>query len=146
MSSSDLADVLGLESFDLKHTGNVGDEELKAWADSALQRSRFSKIKGRVKVKGRTSISPGDVIELAGVGDQFNGNAYVVAVRQEMSRSTWTTNIEFGLDPEPYCEKGSHQYLGAAGLLPPVSGLQIGVVNALEGDPTAKTVSKLKFQ
>jgi Rhs element Vgr protein len=144
MSSADLSKVLGLDSFDLKHTGHVGDEELKAWADSALQRSRFSKIKGRVKIKGRTSIAPGDVIELGGVGDQFNGNAYVVAVSQEMSRQTWTTNIEFGLDPEPYCEKGTHKYLGAAGLLPPVSGLQIGVVNALEGDPESEERVQVK--
>lgn len=144
LSTTDLSDVVGLESYDLKHTGSVNDEELQAWADGVLQRSRFAKVRGRVKCQGFADIKPGDILELAGVGEQFNGDAYVAAVRQELTPQNWTTNIQFGLDPELYCKKVNPHSTSASGLLPPINGLQIGIVNALEDDPDGEDRVQVK--
>ena len=52
ISGDDLAAVIGLESFQMQHGGLLADEELQAWTDAGLMRSRLSKIQGRVKILG----------------------------------------------------------------------------------------------
>ena len=135
LAAAGLAEVIGLDALNMRHTGQVADGELKAWADARLLKSRLSKIVGRVKCQGFGDIKPGHMLELKGVGDRFNGNAFVGAVRHQINARNWETNIQFGYNPQWFAE--SHDVLDtpAAGLLPAVRGLQIGVVTKLEADP-----------
>lgn len=137
LSGPELADVIGLEELLLQHSGKISDDELKAWSDAKLMRSRLSKIKGKVKIRGFSEIKPGDVIELEGFGDRFNGVAFVSAIAHRISaNSNWFTDIEFGLDKDWFAITYDDIVdKPAAGLVPAVQGLQIGVVTNIHEDP-----------
>lgn len=136
-TASDLAGVIGLEEVPLQHSGKVADDELKAWSDAKLMRSRLSKIKGKVKIQGFSDIKPGHVIELAGFGDRFNGVAFVSSVAHRMSaEEAWFTDIEFGLDKDWFTDiYNDIVEKPASGLVPAIHGLQIGVVTNIHEDP-----------
>ncbi len=135
LKESELAKVIGLSELTLQHTGQVVDQELQAWADAQLVKSHLAKIVGRVKIEGFSEIKPGQLIELNGVGDRFNGTAYVAGVRQELVDGTWYTHVQFGLPPEWFSQRQHIVAPSASGLLPAMHGLQIGVVTKLEADP-----------
>ena len=137
LTSSDLANVIGLEELPLQHSGKITDNELKAWSDAKLMRSRLSKIKGKVKIQGFSDIKPGDVIELAGFGDRFNGVAFVSAIGHRMSTDNpWSTEIEFGLDKNWFTDNYNDIVeKPASGLVPAIHGLQIGIVTNIHEDP-----------
>ncbi len=135
ITSSDLSGVIGLDSFTMKHTGAVISDELQQWADAKMLKSRYAKIRGRVKCQGFADVKPGTVIELNGVGDRFNGKAYVSAIRHQINKDNWDTDIQFGLNPEWYSKNPDITDTRACGLVPAISGLQIGVVTQLENDP-----------
>jgi Rhs element Vgr protein len=133
LSGADLSDVIGLSDFRLQHSGNVDDQELQAWADSKLLRSRLSKIQGQVKIKGHNIIKPGDMVNLDGFGSRFNGKAFVSSVYHEISpNQKWFTHLGLGLDSRFI----SHLYddileVPASGIIPAIKGLHIGKVTEL---------------
>ncbi|HSF53861.1 MAG TPA: type VI secretion system tip protein VgrG, partial [Algoriphagus sp.] len=99
LSGSDLADVIGLSDFRLQHSGGLDDQELQAWADAKMMRSRLSKIQGQVKILGDNTLKPGDMVSLAGFGNRFNGKAFVSSVYHEISPNRkWFTHLGLGLD------------------------------------------------
>ncbi len=136
LSGDDLAKVIGLEQFELRHAGQLKDTELQSWVDTQWLKSQLSKIRGRIKIQGVSIVRPGNVLEMKGAGDRFNGKVFISGVQHDINPQNWETNIEVGLSPNWFCEeyddisvKPSH------GLIPAVNGLQIGLVTALEGDP-----------
>jgi Rhs element Vgr protein len=135
LAPADLASVAGGDALVLRHGGGLGQGELQAWADSRLQRERLAKVRGRARCQGLASARPGTVMSLAGVGQRFEGKLYVSGVRHCVSGGNWETDVQFGLDPRQFAAAFQLAPLPAAGLLPAVSGLQVGVVSALEGDP-----------
>jgi Rhs element Vgr protein len=124
------SDVLGVSEYLLQHPGKVEDGELTAWASSKLLRSRMAKIKGRVRIYGTNAVKPGDMIKLGGVGNRFNGPAFVSSVTHSYSvNSTWYTDINFGFSQEWFYEKYDNIVdRPASGLLPAINGLVTGIV------------------
>lgn len=135
LKGSDLAEIIGLSSFELHHSGQVLDEELQAWADAQLLKSRLAKIRGRVKIQGFPDVNPGSVIELGGVGTNFNGKVFVSAVGHSINKGIWTTDVQFGLREKWFSKEEDIMDTPASGLLPGVCGLQVGIVSQLEEDP-----------
>ncbi len=135
LQGSALADVIGLDEYKLRHSGNVLAAELKAWADACLMRSRLAKIIGRAKFQGFADIKPGVLVQVAGVGERFNGKVFITAARHEIIDGGWYTHAQFGLSPDWFSTKPDVSSPAAGGLLPAIEGLQIGKVVALEGDP-----------
>jgi len=136
ISGSDLAGAVSPDSFEMHHSGYLLEQELQDWVDGLMLRSRLAKTRGRVRVTGFSGINPGDMAKLDGVGDRWNGNVYVTAVRQDVTEGSWDTQIQFGLDPERYSETYKNiDDRQAAGLIGSVHGLQIGVVVQLGNDP-----------
>lgn len=136
LAGSDLTDVVGLETFELKHSGKVTDAELQSWADATLLRSRMAKIRGRVKFQGFSAIKPGQTLEINGVGERFTGKVFVAGINHDISRNGWETDVEFGLSPKWFMRQFDDiSGMPASELLPGIHGLHIGVVVALEGDP-----------
>ncbi|MFA8436122.1 MAG: type VI secretion system tip protein VgrG [Marinifilaceae bacterium] len=135
--AADMAGVAGPKELLLQHTGRVTNDELRAWAGAQMMRSRLAKIRGKVKIQGFSNISPGDIIELAGFGDRFNGVAFVSSISHRVtSKSIWYTDIEFGLDKDWFANRYSNiMDLPAAGMVPGVHGLQVGVVTNIHEDP-----------
>jgi Rhs element Vgr protein len=134
VAASDLAEAAGGETAGQAHGGSLTSDELQAWADAGLLKSRLARIQGRAKCIGFGAIQAGDMLELAGMGARFNGRALVSGVRHEFGGGTWTTELQFGGDPRWFLDQHPPAPPAAA-LIPPVSGLQIGIVTALEGDP-----------
>jgi Rhs element Vgr protein len=136
LSGSDLSAAVAPDVYEMHHSGYLLEQELQDWVDGLMIRSRLSKTRGRARVTGFSGINPGDMVKLSGVGDRFNGNAYVTAVRQDVNAGSWDTQIQFGLDPERYADTFANiNDAQAAGLLGAVHGLQIGIVVQLENDP-----------
>jgi Rhs element Vgr protein len=136
LSGNQLSTVSSPDHFTLRHSGHVIQQELQDWVDATMMRSRLSKIRGRAKFAGVSTLVPGDVIQIAGVGDRFNGKAFVTAVRHEVGDGTWDTHIQFGLDPERYaCVYNDVTETEASGLIGGIKGLQIGKVVQLQNDP-----------
>lgn len=135
LSGSEIADAINLEKLELRHSGQVLEAELQQWTDAAMLKSRLAKICGRAKFLGSSAIKPGQLIDLQGVGDRFNGKAFVSAVRHNIGNGAWDTHVQFGLAPQWFHQSEGIVDTSAAGLLPGVHGLQIGKVVQLENDP-----------
>ena len=128
LSSDDLAAVAD-QTFDLRHPA-LPEAETQAWVDGVALYRWVDQVSGRGKCQGIATVKPGVVVELAGLGRRFNGKVLVTGVRHEFSLvQGWKTHVQFGgVDLEA---SGKSK---ADGLLPSVSGLQIGVVTSNE-DP-----------
>jgi Rhs element Vgr protein len=138
LSGATLADVMGLEEWELRHSGQVLEPELQVWANAQLLKSRLAKIQARVKLMGTSKAQPDTLIELKGVGQRFNGLAYVSGVRHDMVGGTWHTHLQLGLPLQWFYQEADLMEKPAAGLLPGVNGLQIGVVVQLQDDPNGE--------
>lgn len=135
LDGSALAGVLDEEGFMLYHSGKIEEPELQQWVNAKLMKHRLAKIRGQVKIDGTAAISPGQMIELKGVGERFEGKLFVTAVRQQYENGNWQTNIQFGINPEWFAQTHDVQQPMAGALLPAIDGLQIGIVTKLESDP-----------
>ena len=136
ISVDDLAGAVGLDRLSLKHAGQLSDAEVQAWANAQTLKSTLAKVRGRVRFQGIAGIRPGQMVELGGMGERFNGKAFVAGVRHQMDVNNWETDIEVGLSSEWFTQSYADVTAPrAAGLLPAVGGLQIGLVTKLEGDP-----------
>lgn len=135
LSGATLADVAAPEKFEFQHSGHVLAEELDEWTKGCLLRSRLSKIRGRAKFRNHPELKPGQMVELRGMGNRFNGKAFISGVRHEISEGTWDTHVQFGLANDIFAKSPDFYEPPASGLLPPIHGLQIGKVVQLEGDP-----------
>jgi Rhs element Vgr protein len=147
LTSDELANVAGLDFLMLRHSGQITDAELKAWSDAMLNRSRLARNVGRIKIQGIPDLKPGQVVELQGLGNRFNGNAIITAVRHEIADGDWNTRLVYGLKFETFAQnfKETLQQMPASGLIPAVHGLQAGVVTVLENDPKSEFRIKVKL-
>ena len=130
-----IAQALGFETYTLSHTVPLDPGELQAWADARMARSRMALLRGRLAVPGLADLKPLDVIAVAGIGERWNGKTLVSGVRHRVEAGSWLTDVQFGLSPQMFCRRSDIADSPAAGLLPAVHGLQIGVVAAFEKDP-----------
>ena len=134
ISSDDLFGALEIEEYTMRFGGVASQDALQAWSDGKLMRDRISKTRGRAQFQGISTIKPAMVIELKGVGDRFNGNAFVSGIFHSISNGQWTTDVQFGIDPEWFSKK-VNTALRHDEVLPCVKGLQVGIVVQLEEDP-----------
>ena len=130
-----LANVLGEDAFVLYHSGKIEEPELQQWVNAKMMKHRLAKIRGNVTVDGTAAVSPGQIIEINGIGERFEGNLFVTAVRQQYENGNWLTSLQFGINPEWFTQTYDVQQPMAGAMLPAIEGLQIGVVTKLESDP-----------
>ncbi|RDC62680.1 type VI secretion system tip protein VgrG [Adhaeribacter pallidiroseus] len=135
ITADQLAEALKRPVHHLVHGGNLNPEELKAWSEARLLKSRLARVMGRIKVKGTTELKPNQVIKLNGFSKRFNGHVLVTAIRQSYEQAIWETDIQFGFPEQWYYQRDDIVEKPAAGLLPGINGLQIGIVTQLENDP-----------
>lgn len=136
LSSNDIA--IFQNDLELRHSGQILEEELQEWTKACLLKSRLAKIRGRAKFLGFSKIKVGDLVDLQGVGNRFNGHAFVSAVRHEISDGSWYTHVQFGVSPESFSQTPNISDIGAGGLSSTINGLQIGKVVQLESDPNGE--------
>ena len=135
LNFSDLQEVFGNDPLIMDSGSKQPDEILQKWADSTLMRHELAKVRGRAQFTGVPQVTPGKLIELQGLGDRFNGEAFVSGVRHNITGGKWIMDVQFGLAKESFAERYDINTKPAYGLTPTVHGLQIGVVTQIEGDP-----------
>lgn len=145
MSGQDLSAAINDSSFAINHSGKIDTDEMKSFSDAKLTKSRLARMRGRVKVQGTAAVKPGDIVTLDGFGNRYNGDIMATAVRHEIVKGNWLTDIQFGLSPNWYAQEVSVNEPPAAAMLPAIQGLQIGVVTALESDPEGENRIKVKI-
>ncbi|NEQ54962.1 MAG: type VI secretion system tip protein VgrG [Leptolyngbya sp. SIO3F4] len=145
LSGQRLSEVIGLTTWELRHSGGLDQQELQAWADAQLLKSRLSKIQGRVKTTGYAEAKPDVLVELKGMGTRFNGQVYVSGIRHEMINGSWFTHLQLGLPPQWFYKEDDIVEKPASGLLPGVNGLQIGIVEQIHDDPNGEHRIRVKI-
>jgi len=135
LDSATLAQVAGPDSFRLQTPAPMEQTALGKWADSQQVKAGLARIRGRMKFQGNAKAKAGELIELDGVGNRFNGKVFVSAVYHEIVDGDWTTEVGFGMSPAWFAERRDLVTPSASGLLPGIEGLHIGVIKKLDADP-----------
>ena len=128
VDASRLAGVMDETSFDLPVATATTQPELQAHADALLLKSALAKVRGTVRFQGSALAVPGCTVELAGMGQRFNGTAYVAGVTHTVAEGNWITEVALGLDEQWFAEQ--HPEVAAPALLGPLPGIQ-GLYNAV---------------
>jgi Rhs element Vgr protein len=146
-SSSDQALVKSLDCQDSTLVSAVPMEqaELQAWANARLLKSRLSLLKGTALIDGSTFIEPLDTVEMKGVGKRFNGKVLVSAVTHRFNEEGWCSELQIGLQADWFARTPELVEVAAGGLVPPVTGLQIGTVASLDLDPKGQMRVQVKM-
>jgi uncharacterized protein involved in type VI secretion and phage assembly len=135
LNGSTIAKAVGVNTNTLSSPVPLDPKELQAWANGRLRQSRLSMLRGRVAVPGIGDLKLLDIINIAGIGNRFNGKTGVTGIRHRIDHHGWQTDIQFGLSAQRFAEQPHITDAPAAGLLPAVHGLQIGIVAPFAEDP-----------
>jgi len=135
LTADTLADVIGETEYRLFNTAKIEDPELQAWVNAAMLKNRLAKIRGKVTTDGTAAVLPGQLIQLNGVGERFEGKLFVTGVRHEVTEGNWLTTFQFGINPEWFVQTYNVQQPLSGAMLPAIQGLHIGIVTQLESDP-----------
>ena len=136
LKSVTVAENVGFtDPWTLAHTVPLTPADLQAWSSARAARSQMALLRGRISIAGDGTVKPMDELTLNGIGQRFNGKTIVTGVRHRVSGQGWRTDVQFGLSPALFARRSELAEAPAGGLLPAVSGLQIGVVDKFEEDP-----------
>jgi Rhs element Vgr protein len=128
LDAASLSTTLNLSFLQQKHP-TISEDEAQQWSDASWLYSQINRVSGLIKCQGMSTVKAGDTVELVGLGERFNGSAFVTGVRHDFGASqAWQTSLQFGgVDWINVTQKVVDQP-NAAGLIPGVNGLQIGIV------------------
>jgi Rhs element Vgr protein len=144
LSPAKLAAKIGTDQYDLVTMSPLEETEAQAWANAQMIKSRLSMLRGRLQVPGFADIHLGEILELDGVGLHFKGKTVITGIRHQVSTQGWVMDIQFGLPATWFAQKRDIVDVPAAGLLPAVNGLQIGVVDTYVEDPDKRFRVRVK--
>lgn len=145
ISPDDLAKVIDATEMPLLHTGKFTEPELKSWTDAQIVRNKLARIRGRARFQGFAAIKPGDMIELKGVGERFNGKTMVTGIRHQLGTGNWTTDAQFGFTTKWFGNTPDIVIAKATGTIPGINGLHIGIITKLEEDPQGEDRIQVKM-
>ncbi len=138
LTADDLAKVIAPDYFRLQTNAPLESTTLTDWVKGQQVKSGLARIRGHATFQGSAKAKIGALVELKGVGNRFNGNVLVTAVRHHIKSGDWLTEIEFGLSEKWFSEQQNINAPIAAGYTSGVTGLQIGVVKKLDADPESQ--------
>lgn len=123
---------------------DVDKQEIEAWANARLTKSRMAMFQGRIRMRGRADLAVGETVELEGLGKRFKGKAFISAIRHQVDHQGWTTDLQLGLPAPWFSENDNISEKPAMGLLPAIHGLQVGVIEKFEEDPDKHFRARVK--
>lgn len=136
VTSAQLAQVFKVKKYPQQTGAPIEKTSTQDWSSAELLKSKLSKIRGRVRFQGNALALTGKTIELAGLGQRFNGTAFISGVHHHIANGRWLTTATFGLSPEWFAaDTPGVSAPAASGQLPPIKGLQTGVVKKVAKDP-----------
>lgn len=129
MTREEIADVSGSPVQTQFTAATLDEAELNSASAAGTIKSKFSRIRGRVRAQATTLALPGQTLQLDGVGSQHGAIHYIAGVRYNLGAETKEIDIQFGLSPHWFADE-HHDIveMGASGLVAPVEGLVIGTV------------------
>ncbi len=133
ISPATLAQVIGLNEYELQTTAPVEKESLNNWAKARMLQADYARIRGEAKFQGTALVEPGKFITLTGLGDRFNGDYIVSGVTHNIAQGNWVTEVSVGLSPEWLIEKADRST--DSGVLSAGRGLFNGTVKQIYNDP-----------
>lgn len=146
LTSKQLAEIVGPNSFGLQSPALLQEPALKSWAEAQQVKAGLARIRGRMKFQGSSKAIPGSLIELIGVGRHFEGKVFASSVTHTINSSgNWVTEVNFGLSPDWFVEQRDLIAPSASGWLPGIEGLQIGIVTKLDADPLEQNRIEVKL-
>ncbi|MBP6899675.1 MAG: type VI secretion system tip protein VgrG [Burkholderiaceae bacterium] len=138
LSRSGAAQALSLPELDLSGPGMLSQSELQAWADGVLSRAGLSLVRGCIGFRGTGKLRLLDTVELAGMGQRYNGQGLVCGVQQVIDAQGWLTTLSLGLSAQPRPSSDEALDRPAAGLLPALGQLRLAVVLRTHEDPAGQ--------
>lgn len=136
LKAEEAAKKIGVQEYPLSSLVSIDEAALQAWADAKKSREGLSFLKGRLQIDGLATIAPGDLIGLEGIGERFDGTTMATAIRHQVGIDGWQTHVQFGLSADWFAQTNQDIIeVPAAGRLPAIQGLQVGIVEAYEDDP-----------
>lgn len=139
VSSDTLAKVFKVKKFAQQTGAMIEKAALEDWSTAELVKSKLSKIRGFARFQGSALAKIGETIELGGLGTRFNGTAYISGVHHHIEAGNWVTTTDFGLSSKWFAAEALHIAApDASGQLPPIKGLQTGIVKQTWGDPAGE--------
>jgi Rhs element Vgr protein len=146
VSSDSLAATFNVQSYTQQTGAMIPSSGLQDWSTAELLKSRLSKIRGQVRFQGSALATAGAMIQLSGIGNRFNGAAFIGGVHHNISEGRWTTTVTFGLAwPWFSAEAPCIPAPQASGQLPPIQGLQTGIVQQVATDPDGEFRVQVTF-
>ncbi len=129
VSESDLEEVIDTDETVFTSVPFT-QEETQETSDAMLLRLRMSKFRGSITFPGSALVKPNTLISLTGLGDLFDGDAYVSSVHHSLSGGNWTTEVQIGVLPEFHDQKvkSSPSDPDIKESLIDVKGMQVGIV------------------
>lgn len=105
-------------------------DETQELSDAMLLRLRMSKYRGSITFPGSAEVKPNTLISLKGLGELFDGDAYVSSVNHSLSGGKWTTEVQIGVLPEFHNQKvkNAPSEPQIKDTLIDVKGMQVGIV------------------
>lgn len=143
-SKDELANTIGLDNLQLKN-GRGENSSLREWVNANALFSQFAKVRGRATFQGIPTVKPDRVLKLEGVGERFNGNAYISGCRHEITEGNWTVDAQLGINPKWFTETFDVNPIPASGITSAVNGLQVGIVTQLADDPDGENRIRVKL-
>ena len=138
INSQTLSQVLGLSTLALQSGAPWPKAALDGWAKAQQLKSGLARLRGRMRFQGSALATVGGLIDLQGVGQRFNGTVFVTGLTHQIESGEWTTEADFGTPVEWFTERADIAAPAAAGLVPGIEGLHVGVVVKLDADPAGE--------
>jgi Rhs element Vgr protein len=135
LDGEQIAKKIGAGPFILSDPVTLNPKELNVWANATMVRNRMSMLRGRIALPGTNNIKPLDILTIEKVGRRFNGKTLVTGVRHRVDQHGWQTDIQLGLPAENFSARQDIEDRPAAGLLPAIHGLHVGIVGKFKEDP-----------
>ena len=137
---ADLTKATQKQKSNFVHAGINTETEIKNAISGNLSLNRFSKIQGSITIDGNADVKPNTCVKLSNGSAIFQGNAYVSGVKNLIDENGWCTIIFIGLSGQRYVKKYSNIFTtDNGGISSTISGLQLGIVKKLDGDPAKES-------
>jgi Rhs element Vgr protein len=144
VSADSLSKVANIKQQRLQSNAPLSNASLTSWAKAQQLKAALSRIRGELRCQGSALLKPGVLLEVDGVGERFSGKVFVSQVRHLVSNGDWISQVSFGMSAQWFAQNNDISAPAAAGVLPGVDGLQIGVVLKLDADPAGEQRIQVK--
>ncbi len=113
-------------------------DSLKGLVNGKIVRSLLASFTGFVTVQGEATVELCDIIEVKGLG-KMSGKFFCSGITHDFADGIFTTTMHFGINEKSLWEQipsVNNEFLG--GSTGPVTGLHLGKVTKLDGDPNTQ--------